>query len=195
MRHLSLSFWLGVTCSFAAASMWPSIPLVVAPTTLGTAMGLTTSIQMIGIGISNWVVGKILGKDDNQDIDVTLRHWKYVMISLLGNTICCIAATFFLNVNDRRRSGILNIRKKQKLLLAQQSEPDKDSPEIDSSEDDPLPPDGPGQNFDEKPIHIVVLPRESHINKFYGDGDSTLTNRFSEEVKAAWASRYMSPEE
>ncbi|XP_059159078.1 major facilitator superfamily domain-containing protein 1-like [Physella acuta] len=144
---LVCTLWLGVTYSFAAASMWPSIPLVVAPTTLGTAMGLTTSIQMIGIGISNLVVGQILGKDDNQDIDVTLRHWKYVMIFLLGNTICCIAATFFLNVNDRRKSGILNISKKQKLLLAQQAEPDKDSPEIGSSEEDPLLPDGPGQKY------------------------------------------------
>ena len=50
-------------------------------------------------------------------------------------------------------------------------------------------------NTDEKPTHIVVLPRESHISKFYGDGDSALTDRFYEEVKAAWASRTMSPEE
>lgn len=46
------------------ASLWPSIPLVVSQATVGTAMGLTTSIQMIGIGISNLVVGQILGKND-----------------------------------------------------------------------------------------------------------------------------------
>ena len=45
------------------ASMWPSIPLVVSQATVGTAMGLTTSIQMIGIGISNLIVGQILGDD------------------------------------------------------------------------------------------------------------------------------------
>ena len=43
--------------------MWPSIPLVVHQSTVGTAMGLTTSLQMIGIGISNLCVGAILGKD------------------------------------------------------------------------------------------------------------------------------------
>ena len=43
--------------------MWPSIPLVVHQSTIGTAMGLTTSLQMIGIGISNVCVGAILGKD------------------------------------------------------------------------------------------------------------------------------------
>ncbi|GFR67018.1 major facilitator superfamily domain-containing protein 1-like [Elysia marginata] len=60
---LVATVWLGLTYSFAAASMWPSIPLVVTQATVGTAMGLTTSIQMIGIGISNLVVGQILGSD------------------------------------------------------------------------------------------------------------------------------------
>lgn len=44
--------------------MWPSIPLVVSQSTIGTAMGLTTSIQMVGIGLSNLIVGQILGKDE-----------------------------------------------------------------------------------------------------------------------------------
>jgi len=43
--------------------MWPSIPLVVHHSNLGTAMGLTTSLLMITIGISNVCVGAILGKD------------------------------------------------------------------------------------------------------------------------------------
>ena len=43
------------------ASMWPTIPLVVSQATVGTAMGITTSLQMIGIGICNLVVGQILG--------------------------------------------------------------------------------------------------------------------------------------
>lgn len=48
-------------CFEIQASMWPSIPLVVPQATLGTAMGLATSIQMVGIGVSNLVVGQILG--------------------------------------------------------------------------------------------------------------------------------------
>ena len=43
--------------------MWPSIPLVVHQATVGTAMGLTTSMQMIGIGVSNVCVGAILGTE------------------------------------------------------------------------------------------------------------------------------------
>lgn len=48
-------------CVVLQASMWPSIPLVVPQATLGTAMGLATSVQMVGIGVSNLVVGQILG--------------------------------------------------------------------------------------------------------------------------------------
>jgi len=48
---------------YLQASMWPSIPLVVHQSTVGTAMGIATSIQMIGIGISNVCVGAILGRD------------------------------------------------------------------------------------------------------------------------------------
>ncbi|TNN38438.1 Major facilitator superfamily domain-containing protein 1 [Liparis tanakae] len=46
---LVCTVWLGVTYSFAASSMWPSIPLVVPQATLGTAMGLATSVQMGGV--------------------------------------------------------------------------------------------------------------------------------------------------
>ena len=46
--------------------MWPSIPLVVSQATIGTAMGVTTSIQMIGMGISNLIVGQILGSSEKQ---------------------------------------------------------------------------------------------------------------------------------
>lgn len=48
--------------------MWPSIPLVVPQATLGTAMGLATSIQMVGIGVSNLVVGQILGTKSRYDV-------------------------------------------------------------------------------------------------------------------------------
>lgn len=41
--------------------MWSSIPLVVPQATLGTAMGLATSVQMLGIGFSNLIVGHFLG--------------------------------------------------------------------------------------------------------------------------------------
>ncbi|WAR24580.1 MFSD1-like protein [Mya arenaria] len=80
------------------ASMWPSIPLVVSQATIGTAMGLTTSIQMIGIVKQT----------------ETLHRWKFVMIFLLGNTLACVVTSLFLNINDRRKGGILNLSRREK---------------------------------------------------------------------------------
>ncbi len=61
--------------------MWPSIPLVVPQATLGTAMGLATSVQMIGIGISNLVVGQILGTKSRwykRPTFIFIAHWNLI---------------------------------------------------------------------------------------------------------------------
>lgn len=60
---LIATLWLGITYSFAASSTWPSIPLVVKDSVVGTAMGITTSMQMIGIGLCNLIVGAVLGDE------------------------------------------------------------------------------------------------------------------------------------
>lgn len=138
---LVCTLWLGITYSFAAASLWPSIPLVVSQATVGTAMGLTTSIQMIGIGISNLIVGQILGKNDkDQDADQTLRRWKFVMIFLLANSLACVATSTFLNINDKRKGGILNISRKNRQqqesekTIWQKDEDDEEKPLLGSRE-------------------------------------------------------------
>ncbi|CAB1312266.1 unnamed protein product [Coregonus sp. 'balchen'] len=94
------TIWLG-------ASMWPSIPLVVPQATLGTAMGLATSVQMIGIGISNLVVGQILGTKSS-DAKIPLWRWQQMMVFMLANTIACIVTSVVLNIVDHRQGGILN---------------------------------------------------------------------------------------
>ncbi|XP_013401779.1 major facilitator superfamily domain-containing protein 1 [Lingula anatina] len=109
---LVATLWLGITYSFAAASMWPSIPLVVSQATVGTAMGLTTSIQMVGIGICNIVVGEILGQKNGK---IPLERWQYMMIFMLANTLACITTSVMLNINDRRKGGILNQSRRQKM--------------------------------------------------------------------------------
>ncbi|XP_076842967.1 lysosomal dipeptide transporter MFSD1 isoform X2 [Brachyhypopomus gauderio] len=104
---LICTIWLGITYSFAAASMWPSIPLVVPQATLGTAMGLATSVQMIGIGVSNLIVGQILGTKTS-DAKIPLWRWQRMMIFMLANTISCIITSTILNIIDRRQGGTLN---------------------------------------------------------------------------------------
>lgn len=108
---LVATLWLGATYSIAAASMWPSIPLVVQPAYIGTAMGIATSIQMIGIGVSNLTIGSILDLAEESNI---LTYWKYVMIYLLVNILGCVATTTVLNIMDRRNHSVLNKTRKRK---------------------------------------------------------------------------------
>ncbi|XP_068100476.1 lysosomal dipeptide transporter MFSD1-like [Hyperolius riggenbachi] len=115
------TLWLGVTYSFAAASMWPSIPLVVPQATLGTAMGLATSVQMIGIGISNLIVGRILGTKSSE-AKIPLWRWQQMMIFMLANTIACIATAVTLNLVDKKQGGELNKMTKKNAQAETESE-------------------------------------------------------------------------
>ncbi|KAI1896252.1 hypothetical protein AGOR_G00092890 [Albula goreensis] len=119
------TIWLGVTYSFAAASMWPSIPLVVPQATLGTAMGLATSVQMIGIGISNLIVGQILGTKSS-DAKIPLWRWQRMMIFMLANTISCIVTSVLLNIVDHRQGGTLNKTTKKSAAVQPPSPQDRD---------------------------------------------------------------------
>ncbi|KAM9488663.1 lysosomal dipeptide transporter MFSD1 [Clarias gariepinus] len=125
--------WLGITYSFAAASMWPSIPLVVPRSTLGTAMGLATSVQMIGIGVCNLIVGEILG-EKSSDAKIPLWRWQRMMIFMLANTICCIITSTLLNIIDRRQGGTLN--KLTKRSAVQDSEVHTDTDALITNEEE-----------------------------------------------------------
>ncbi|XP_074453524.1 lysosomal dipeptide transporter MFSD1-like isoform X1 [Larus michahellis] len=124
---------LGITYSFAAASMWPSIPLVVPQATLGTAMGLATSVQMVGVGLSNLIVGHILGTKSSE-LKIPLWRWQQMMIFMLANTIACIAASVSLNVADKKQGGTLNRTRKGAPVEQEDRDPADAAPLLD---DDP----------------------------------------------------------
>ncbi|KAJ0015875.1 hypothetical protein NQD34_014165 [Periophthalmus magnuspinnatus] len=154
------TIWLGVTYSFAAvgfvtllekkvlyktksklstttlsqASMWPSIPLVVPQATLGTAMGLATSIQMIGIGVSNLVVGQILGTKSSDKIP--LWRWQRMMIFMLANTISCIITSVLLNIVDYRQGSTLNKTTKRSAQTEREADREPLNPAQEQSEED-----------------------------------------------------------
>jgi len=108
---------LGATYSAAASSLWPSVPLVVNPGVLGTALGLMTSLQMIGIGTCNIVVGTLLDTYKSNS-----HKWKFVMLFLLGNAVACVVASILLNVIDWRRGGILNKTRKRRKTVKDDDE-------------------------------------------------------------------------
>lgn len=129
------TIWLGITYSFAAASMWPTIPLVVPQATLGTAMGLATSVQMIGIGISNLIVGQILGTKSSE-AKIPLWRWQQMMIFMLANTIGCICTSVALNVFDKRQGGTLNGTTKRSQAAEQEARDVVDTATLLSDDED-----------------------------------------------------------
>lgn len=56
---------LGCSYSICAAVLWPTLQILVDPKVVGRANGIATSMQMLGIGICNIVVGSL--KDANKE--------------------------------------------------------------------------------------------------------------------------------
>lgn len=89
----------GMSYSMVASCLWPSICMVVRDETVGTANGIATSIQMIGIGISNLVVGVL--KDKYSYDEVT---YYFIACATLGTILTILA-----NVMDTKYlNGYLN---------------------------------------------------------------------------------------
>lgn len=68
---------LGASFVLVPAAMWPSIPLIVEKNRVGTAFGLTTMIQNIGLALFPWLNGLL--RDTTHDYTASL-----VMFSTLG---------------------------------------------------------------------------------------------------------------
>ncbi|KAM9124718.1 lysosomal dipeptide transporter MFSD1-like isoform 6-T6 [Pangshura tecta] len=130
------SLVLSAAVGILIASLWPSIPLVVPQATLGTAMGLATSVQMIGIGLSNLIVGHILGTKSSE-LKIPLWRWQQMMIFMLANTIACITASVSLNVVDKQQGGTLN-RATKRSSAEQVRQPVGTTPLLDEVGDEEL---------------------------------------------------------
>jgi len=90
---------LGISFSLVPAAMWPSIPILVAEKRLGTAFGLMTLIQNIGLTVFPWVAGRIT---DLSGGDYTNTM---VMFACLGGT--GLLFSLLLKLADKKEgSGI-----------------------------------------------------------------------------------------
>jgi len=93
---------LGIGYALYASVMWASIPLVVDPKTVGTAFGLTTAVQNIGLGFSPLIVGAII---DNTSKDHGY-FWASVFFACCG--VVGMITGFFILCIDNARGGVLN---------------------------------------------------------------------------------------
>ena len=68
---------LGCAFVMVPAAMWPSIPLLVEKNRVGTAFGLTTTIQNFGLALFPWLNGLL--RDSTQNYTASM-----IMFSMLG---------------------------------------------------------------------------------------------------------------
>ena len=89
---------LGVSFVLVPAAMWPSVPLVVEESRVGTAFGLMTAIQNLGLGLFPYLNGKLR--------DVT-GSYTATQIMFAGLGLVGLVFAFLLLRADKRHGGVL----------------------------------------------------------------------------------------
>jgi MFS family permease len=83
---------LGIAFVLVPAAMWPSIPLIVEKNRVGTAFGLTTMVQNMGLALFPWLNGTL--RDATHDYTASM-----VMFSMLG--LVGLAFAYLLRRSER----------------------------------------------------------------------------------------------
>ena len=92
LAYTQLSLWIttvmiGIAFSLVPAVIWPAVPYLVEPGRLGTAYGLMTMVQAIGLTAINLVAGALNdanGAGADNPAGYTPMLWMFTILSLLG---------------------------------------------------------------------------------------------------------------
>jgi len=90
---------LGASFVLVPAAIWPSVPLIVEEKRVGTAFGLMTMIQNLGLALFPWLNGLL--RDRTGDFQAS-----QLMFSLLG--VAGFVFALLLMRSDRRAGGVLD---------------------------------------------------------------------------------------
>ncbi len=92
-------FLLGASFVLVPAAMWPSVPLIVEKNRVGTAFGLMTMIQNIGLGLFPWLNGRLR--------DVT-HDYTASMLMFAGLGAVGLVFAVLLKRSDMRSGNVLD---------------------------------------------------------------------------------------
>ena len=92
LMYTNASLWLstvliGVAFSLVPAVLWPAVPLLVAPNRLGTAYGLMTMLQNIGLTVINLLAGALNDMNAASETNpggYNAMLWLFFALSLFG---------------------------------------------------------------------------------------------------------------
>jgi len=76
---------IGLAFSFVPAALWPSISLITSTNHSGTAFGLTTALQNLGLTLINYIVGVIIDK-----AGYTWAMLFFVLMDSIGVLAACL---------------------------------------------------------------------------------------------------------
>lgn len=117
----------GIGYSIYAAAIWGSIPLVVPESAVGTAYGITSAIQNIGLTVAPTFVGYIKDRTLQIDHGFFWVHAFFVSINILGFILNVMLYYIDIYHNDRVLDTIKNADtkaiKKDEHELTEESEP------------------------------------------------------------------------
>ena len=102
---------LGFGYSVYATVMWACVPFVVEAKTVGTAFGVTTAVQNIGLGIVPLLVGVIHDNTSLEDGYFWVTFF-FICMGILG-----IITAIFLLLVDFKNGGVLNSKDPRLNLL------------------------------------------------------------------------------
>ncbi|XP_055350422.1 major facilitator superfamily domain-containing protein 1-like [Paramacrobiotus metropolitanus] len=125
---LAFCLMMGVSYTLVAAIAWSCAPFLVPTNGVGTAMGLLTSFQMFGVGISNALIGVILSQGKEK-----MAMWADVMWFLASSAGLALLLAVGLNVSDWRSGHRLRYSQSEREKLRR----DENSSDY-SQERDPL---------------------------------------------------------
>lgn len=89
---------LGAAFVLVPAALWPAVPLIVSRGRMGTAYGVMTLIQNVGLMLFPWLNGYLRERTETYDASM-------LMFALLG--VAALVFAVLLRNEDRRRRGLL----------------------------------------------------------------------------------------
>lgn len=106
--YTNLSLWvstvlLGIAFCLVPAVIWPAVPYLVEPHRLGTAYGLMTMVQNVGLAFFNFAAGALNdanGAGPSNPGGYTPMLWMFMLLSLFG-----FVFAFALRVRERSPQG------------------------------------------------------------------------------------------
>jgi MFS family permease len=86
----NVSYWgvvpivmLGITYSIYVAALWPMVPLVVKSQVVGSAYGLCTAVQNIGLAVGPTIVGAVTNKKGESDDRTGVNNDAFIVVNIV----------------------------------------------------------------------------------------------------------------